>query len=45
MSLLCFVVKRKLERAIEIALKKDMDAKFNIQYHSFLLDPTLTVDE
>ncbi|KLO18296.1 thioredoxin-like protein [Schizopora paradoxa] len=42
----CFLGKRKLERAVEIANnEKGLNVKLDIQYHPFLLDPTLTTDK
>jgi len=37
----CFIGKRKLERAIEIAKEKELNLEYDIQFHPFLLDPTL----
>jgi len=42
----CFIGKRKLERALDIANnEKGLNLKLNIQYHPFLLDPTLTTEK
>jgi len=42
----CFIGKRKLERALDIANnEKGLNVKLNIQYHPFLLDPTLTTEK
>ncbi|KAL5505026.1 hypothetical protein ACEPAH_7689 [Sanghuangporus vaninii] len=41
----CFIGKRKLDRAIEIAKERGMNAEFGVEFHPFLLDPTLREDE
>ena len=40
----CFIGKRKLDRAIEISKERGMNIDFDVQFHPFLLDPTLPED-
>ncbi|PAV18071.1 thioredoxin [Pyrrhoderma noxium] len=40
----CYIGKRKLDRAIDIAKEKGLKLEFDVQFHPFLLDPTLTED-
>jgi len=40
----CFIGKRNLDKAISIAKEKGLNLGYNIQYHPFLLDPTLKPD-
>jgi len=40
----CYIGKRKLERAISIAKDKGLNLSFKLQFHPFLLDPTLKED-
>ncbi|EJD07845.1 thioredoxin-like protein [Fomitiporia mediterranea MF3/22] len=41
----CFIGKRKLDRAIEMAKEKGLNADFEVEFLPFLLDPTLKEDE
>ncbi|KAH8110888.1 thioredoxin-like protein [Phellopilus nigrolimitatus] len=40
----CFIGKRKLERAIDIAKERGLNLDFDVEFHPFLLDPTLDTD-
>ncbi|KAI5120065.1 hypothetical protein M0805_002627 [Coniferiporia weirii] len=40
----CFIGKRKLDRAIVIAKEKGLNLDFEVEYHPYLLDPSLTLD-
>ena len=40
----CYIGKRKLERAIELARARELPVTFDVEFKPFLLDPTLRED-